>query len=222
MERCNGDAVMFKHPFTAIVCGASKAGKTTFILNMIKYRENMITPPPDRVIYSYLEYQPAFDSPITERVQFVKKSNYTLDKTHRNLLIIDDQSSALDSGDINIGRLFSVDSHHRNTSVIFVTHNLFHNSKDYRLAALNSDYIILFKSPRAPLQLATLARQLLGDKAKSRNLVKAYFKAVKKPYSYLLIDTTVDSHPSLRYRTDILPDQGVEFYNTRLTKCYMV
>jgi hypothetical protein len=62
--------------------------------------------------------------------------------------------------DPKILNIFTTDSHHKNISVIFVTHNIFSNQKHFRTISLNCQYIILTNNPRDRLQITILAKQM--------------------------------------------------------------
>ena len=196
----------------------SGIGKTTYLLDLIKYRDQMFDKPPQRIIYSYRIDQPKFRQ-YDDIVEFVKESDYQLDPEQRSLLILDDQSM---SPSIDIAEMFCVTSHHKNVSIFFVTHNLFHNDPKYRTAGLNTQYFILFKSPRGEGQVATLARQLHGcNKNRQRALRNAYGDCVmRRAYGHLLIDLSPQCPDSIRLRSDTLPCQGQPFMNHKAVKCY--
>jgi len=194
--------VRFKHPFTATIAGPTGSGKTVFTIRFINEAKNMITPPPEKIVYCYGEYQPSFNMMpgvvFNEGLPDIKD----FDGKQRTLLIIDDLMT--ESGD-SISNIFTKISHHRNVSIIFLTQNLFYKSKQSRTMSLNSHYIIVFKNARDAMQIATLARQMYPGQAKF--LVEAFQDATKKPYGYLLIDlkaTTIDRY---RIRTNIFPDE---------------
>ena len=212
--------VKLQHPFTCLCVGSTFSGKTTFLSRLLQYRDCMIEPPVERVIYSYKKWQPVFDT--MSGVEFHQGMDFKLDKSIPTLLIIDDQlqDCAIEK---ELVELFTVKAHHDNTSVIFVSQNLFHQSKAFRTAGLNAMYLFLFKSPRGSSQVAHLARQLCSG-AKARELVSAYEEATERPYSYFMIDMRSDTDPVLRYRTHILPDEGtcVDGHDVRLTTCYVI
>ena len=52
------------------------------------------------------------------------------------------------------------ESHHSDTSVIYLVQNLFSKNKESRTISLNAQYMIVFKNPRDSSQLANLARQM--------------------------------------------------------------
>ena len=147
---------------------------------------------------------------------------YTLNPNTKTLLIIDDFSS--ESEEANIGELFSVSSHHLNVSVFYVCHNLFLQTRAFRLAALNAQYYVLFKSIRGAGQIATLARQVFaGQRGKAKRLMEAYAKATREPFSYLVLDLHPETPDTLRFRTHVLPSEGVVLSgneDANLITCY--
>lgn len=207
----------FRHPFTCLCVGPTMAGKTRYILNLIKHRDLVIKPEVRRVIYSYKKYQPVFDS--VPGVEFVQGSAYKLDRAVPTLLIIDDQMN--DSGVVGsqLTDLFAVGAHHDNCSVIFVSQVLFLQDKAYRNACQNAMYMILFRSPRSKTQIGHLARQMFVGK-KAQNMIKAFEDATSKPFSNLIVDCRPDTPELLRCRSNILPDEGEPFGPDRLAHAY--
>ena len=90
---------------------------------------------------------------------------------------------------------------HRGLSTIYVKHNLFHQSKLGRDVELQNTHIVLFKSPRDVMQVATLSTQLgLGSE-----LVDSYRDAASVPFGHLLIDLSPRTDDRLRYCTNTGP-----------------
>ena len=85
-------------------------------------------------------------------------SEVQFDPRLNNLLILDDLMEEL-AGDKKASTLFTRDTHHKNDTVFFVVQNLFKQGKSMRDVALNSQVIVLFKSPRDVQQIRVLARQ---------------------------------------------------------------
>jgi hypothetical protein len=48
----NGDTVM-QHPFTCIVAGCTKGGKTVWVKTLSENSQKTISPPPQRIIWCY-------------------------------------------------------------------------------------------------------------------------------------------------------------------------
>ena len=87
---------------------------------------------------------------------------------------------------------------HRGLSIIYIKHNLFHQSKLGRDVELQNTHIVLFKSPRDVMQVITLSTRLgLGSK-----LVDWYRDATSVPFDCLLIDLSPRTDDRLRYCTN--------------------
>jgi hypothetical protein len=198
--------VRLKHPFTCTVAGPTSSGKTQFVLRLIRHANELIHPPPERILYCYGEFQPSFlELPQVEFHEGLPDVN-RFDGRHRYLLIIDDLMNEVNQ---NVCNIFTKLSHHRNVSVIFLTQNLFHRNKHVRTMNLNTHYIVLFKNPRDAGQVSTLARQMYPGKSKF--VVEAYEDATKEPYGYLLIDLKPETDDSYRIRTRIFPDDDRQY-----------
>ena len=191
------------HPFTCLVSGPSGCGKSSLVKSIIN--QNVIEPKPTKVLWLYAEDQPMYQG--MKNVEFIQGVPDDLesrfDTTSNNLLILDDLMTQCHS-DERMTRLFSVGSHHKNLSIIFIIHNLFHHGKEMRTLSLNSHYIILFKNPRDRQQISTLARQMYPGQ--SQFLVEAFQDATQDAYGYLLLDLKPTTSETLRIRTGILPN----------------
>ena len=193
------------------------SGKTVWLSKLIKYRHEVFHPVPERVIYSYQRYQDIFNT--MEGVQFIQglqKLDY--DPNKPTLLICDDQQNSQESLK-ELEMIYTVDSHHSNMSVIMVTQNLFLRSSQYRTISLNCQYYFIFRSARSTNQVRTLAQQLYTGRGVI-DMVTVYKRATSTPFSYVLIDLHPLSPERLRFRTSILPCEGVEFLGSKLTECY--
>ena len=193
----------FMCPFGCIVSGPSMSGKSHFILGLIK-RKDLFHPPPDRIVYAYNSWQKGFDQfPGVEFVWGIDGlSDVQFDPRLNNLLILDDPMEEL-AGDKKASTLFTRDMHHKNITVFFVVQNLFKQGKSMRDVALNSQVIVLFKSPRDVQQIRVLARQT-GIK----DLEKAYLEAIKEPYGYLVINLQPHTPDTIRRQTGIFNRHG--------------
>ena len=54
LEQCTS-TVTFKHPFTMIVAGPTRSGKTTWVAKLIQNRLRQIKPTPSRVLWCYMD-----------------------------------------------------------------------------------------------------------------------------------------------------------------------
>ena len=81
--------------------------------------------------------------------------------------------------DNSIYDIFTVDSHHKNISVFFLTQNLFLNEKNARTISLNCNYIITTNNPRD----------------NSKFLLECFEDSMEKPFGYIVLYLT-QSTPS--------------------------
>lgn len=193
----------FQHPFTCLCAGPTSCGKSTFVKRVIDTK--IIEPQPEKIMWLYAEDQPLYHT--LKQVTFHKgipdDIEDLFDVTKTNLLIIDDLMTKCHS-DERLTRLFSVGSHHKNLSIIFIVHNIFHQGKEMRNISLNTHYIVLFKNPRDNQQISTLARQIYPNAW--RFLVEVFRDATSMPHGYLLLDFKHTTPDTLRIRTGLFPD----------------
>ena len=55
----NGSSVM-QHPFTCIVAGCTQSGKTVWVKSLLENAQKTISPPPQRLIWCYGQWQPSY------------------------------------------------------------------------------------------------------------------------------------------------------------------
>ena len=86
-----------QHPCTILVSGPTGCGKTRLVRRLIKPLEQLIEPPPQRIIWVYSEWQEEYNrvlkfNPSTEFIHNWNEFIYdNLNVKERNLLVIDDQ-----------------------------------------------------------------------------------------------------------------------------------
>ena len=51
----------FKHPFTCMLAGPSQSGKSTLLAKILEDNQNMITPPPTKIVYCYARWSDGFN-----------------------------------------------------------------------------------------------------------------------------------------------------------------
>ena len=191
--------LMLKHPFSCVVNGPSGVGKTEWIRKLIYYRDDLITNPPDHIIWCYAEYQPIYGQ--MDGIEFVEGLNYTLVPGRKHLIVLDDLMMALNK---DITQLF-VSGRHRDISVIFVTHNIFYQSKEMRTIKQNTNHMVLFENTQDASQIDYLGRQMYPGK--NKHMREAYIGATKNPYGYLFVDLRQTLDKRYRLRTRIFPGE---------------
>lgn len=176
-----------KHEFTIVVAGPSKSGKTEFVKKLVE-NTHWISPSPEKIIWCYREWQPAYES-LQYRVKFIRNipeddEKLVADIETRHLLIFDDMD------------WFTRKAHHRNTSVIYITQNVFDRAAQHGTISLNAYYLVLFKNPRDKSQIVVLSRQL-----DMPHLISAYHDATRIPHGYLIVDLSPQTPDELRLRS---------------------
>ena len=204
------DGAIFKHPFTCILAGPTGAGKTILLQNILKFKNEIIDPPPDRIVYCYKAWQSIFDeikSTSDIPIRFVQ-GLYDIsefDKSHNNLLILDDLINECENSN-EIKQLFTVDSHHSNIGVFLISQNIFPKGKCARDISLNSNYLIIFNSPRDMNQIMVLGRQMFPRN--TQFFMEAYNDAAaSKGHGYLFIDLKQKTQQFNRIQTGIIPGE---------------
>ena len=196
-------------PFTCVISGPTGSGKSVFVQRLLKHIKTVVSPAPERILYCYGVYQEIFSK--MEGIDFNEgiPSLTEFDGRKHTLVIIDDLMH--ETNDV-VTKLFTRVSHHTNTSVIFITQNLFHASKETRTITLNAQYMVLFKNVRDKLQIGHLSRQMFPNNAK--HMVEAYTDATSEPYSYLFLDLKPDTDEKLRLKASIFPDDTYNYVYT--------
>jgi len=198
----------FSHPFTCMIVGPTQCGKTFFVKNVLENYQKLLTPIPNRIFYCYHQWQPLFESfkrdiPLIDFYEGIMDLS-SLNENDTNLIIFDDLMANCIKNE-EVMNLFTIGSHHKNTSVFFITQNIFSKGKYSRDISLNSNYLVLFRNPRDKLQLSILARQMYpGD---TSFFMQSFDDATKNPHGYLFLDLKQETEERNRVQTGILPLQ---------------
>lgn len=172
--------IKFLANHNTIIFGQTGAGKTQFILRIIK--ERLIHPFPENIFYMYgvrqdfMERQP--------EIKFIKGLQFDkIDNSKPSVLIIDDL--ILDTNK-DVASAFIMGSHHKQISLFFITQNLFPNCDTFRLMSANCHYLVLFHNQRNFRQVHTLARQIFVGKDLHR-ILNAYKRSSEKARGFILL-----------------------------------
>jgi len=142
------DDLKFKHPFSCIVSGLSKSGKTSFRIRLLQNID---------ALCSKREFGSGIIRCYSEKTDVPKPQQLPLKSTYHEgvpenfvsggkprLLILDDLLNDVYSK--QVCELFTRGSHHRNISVMLITHNLFHQGRYCRDISLNAHYVVALKT----------------------------------------------------------------------------
>ena len=136
-----------------------------------------------------------------KNLEFVRGVNFEFFDSLKNngtkyLLIFDDSCEEICTSEAFVD--IATAERHRGLSIIYIKHNLFHQSKLGRDVELQNTHIVLFKSPRNVMQVITLITQL----GLSSELVDWYRDATSVPFGHLVIDLSPRTDDRLRYCTN--------------------
>jgi len=197
------------------------SGKSTFVKNLLLYRNEVFDQPFSRVIFccpaemrlnsSYFDELKS----IYPTIEFlhglpnVDALQLRTDKTHK-LIIVDDQfEKSINS--IEIHDIFKFHSHHDNISIILIGHNLFARSKFGSTLSRNATAKIVFYDKADQLFLSTLSRRIFPH---NPNILTDGFDFLIENYpenfsKYIVIDTRPISYlpKKLMVRSNIFPEK---------------
>lgn len=189
-----------KTNFALCIAGPSGSGKTYFCVDLLNNAERMFDTEFDK-IYWILGDANAQPKNLITPVEYVigMPNEFSNSSGKPQLIVFDD--SMFESQTKDVANLLKKGCHHQNISVIYITQNIFHQSRYSRDMSLNFSHICLMNNPRDRSQFKYLARQLYEN---PRELERVYKEACSSPYSYFFVDLTQNTHNLLRFRTDIL------------------
>ena len=193
------DDIKFEHPSNWLIGAPSQSGKSHLVYQILKHNETLFKPKVNKFIYCYSEWQPLYEKMMIEvnNIKFVKGLP-EMDNLENSVVILDDlMNQVID--DKNILNLFTVGSHHRKISVIFLSQNIFEKGKYARSISLNSHYIIIFKNRRDQAQIQHLARQIYPRETSFFHEV--FNNATTKKFGFLIVDLKQRSNNLIRLRT---------------------
>ena len=203
----------FKHPSTITVCGPTQCGKTHFVSRVLEDR--LIHPFPLRIVWVYKDWQSTYDRvqrlfPHTEFKRGYSDGLYeAFDPEERNLLVLDDQMDDAGNSD-SLSTLYTVGSHHRNLTIIYLVQNQYSKGKSSRPVGLNTHYNVIFRNNADLTQTDMLFRRR-GPRM-YRWLSHAFDDATSRPHGYLVLDNRQETPAHLRVRTGILSDEDAVIY----------
>ena len=193
-------------PFTMLMTGPTSCGKSQLVFQLMRHIDSLITPKVESITYCYSQWQSGyvefqdkvnFHSGLPSEEELLKSSSST-DPPH-TLLIVDDLTSKEDIS--TVSKMFTEGSHHRRTSIIFITQSMFMKDPNYRIISLNAHYLVIFKNPRDMSQINVLSRQAFPDKPKFLTMV--YNNETTLKHSYIVLDFKQSTPNKLRVRGSI-------------------
>lgn len=212
------DVFKFHSPTSIAIYAPPYSGKSTLTQKILYNANSLFTIPPEFVVYCYKEKLSIFDD-MTKNIKNLilhegVPSREDMEKwaVGKHFVIVLDDLQQICENDKNVAQMFTVGSHHKNYTLIYLCHNIFGRGTFSKLINLNSHYLIIFRNNRDIQQVQTLGRQIFGVK-EVKYFLDAYEKATAKEYGYLLINL----HPTqrkkeLRLLSKILPGENTIVY----------
>ena len=192
--------VKFLASHNCIIFGPSQAGKTQFMLEVI--RQKLVHPWPKRIFYMYnieQEFMENWNETEAEPITFIKGLDFDkMDTSESSLLVVDD---LILSNNRQMAECFILGSHHRKISTFYLTQNLFPKCDLFRLMSSNSHYFVLFNNQRHFRQISTLARQMFcGDDMK--RVTNAFKRTATQERGFILLSLAPGLPQELTVITD--------------------
>ena len=216
----------FQIPSNMMIVGPTSSGKTTWLKNLLKHKNEYFNVKPKMMLLFYKEHQRIYDEmeKIMNDGKTSEEKNFPVFKKYKNLpksveelkdifitypksipkiVVFDDY---LDEVGPALKHLFTVLTHHYNCFTIFLSQTLFDKAKELRTLSINTQYMVLFNNPRDRMSISQLAKQVFPGKVELLN--QAYQRATKgRAYGYLLLDFHQRQDDRIRLRSHIFPEE---------------
>ena len=183
-----------------IVFGPTQAGKTQFVLDVI--RQRLVHPFPNQIFYMYGVYQDwmsLWNETETQHIKFIEGLDFNqMDTSYPSLLVIDD---LLLSTGKDVATAFIMGSHHKQISIMYITQNLFPNCPVFRTMSANAHYYVIFHSQRNFRQVHTLAKQIYSGPDLKR-ITNAYKRAGEQRRGFIVLSFAPELPEELTVVTD--------------------
>ena len=214
MNVVSEEELAFKHPFSMLLSGSRRTGKTTFVKTLLLRNRQFILPTIEWIFWIAPTRQEDVVSELEQALGNVTYVNglpdediveFVQTRMGRKLIVLDDLMEEAGTRK-DVKNLFTR-GRYEDISVILLSQNDFHQGKHYLEMSRNTDYPIIFRNIRNASIITTYATQM-GMKD---FLPKAYKDATREPFSYLLLDMRSDTDDRLRFRANVFKDYPVVY-----------
>jgi ABC-type dipeptide/oligopeptide/nickel transport system ATPase component len=186
-----------------VVLGKTGSGKSTFVRNLIKYRDITFRKPVTKIVYVYKFVQDWFEE-LRDIVDFVQDIPTSLTPGEHTLLIVDD---ACEKSFEEISQWFLRSARHNKTTIVFIYQSVFNTSSDsFKRIINNTDIFVFSFQPKGIFQLSILFRQFFGNKEQVKDALNLYRECMQTKYSYLIFD--VRQGVNFPFRRNIFCEYG--------------
>ena len=194
-------------PFNLICAGPTNSGKTTFVANLCRHRNDIFDTPSEKVYWFFKADQPAYERLKRESKDYVFIRELPTEQwleQHRDemganpTVVFDDMGNEVGE---DVRNMFQIRSHHMNINFVLICHNLFAKNKVNRDLSLNAGYIVLMKNPRDRTTISNFGRQFAPGR--SGDITSIYDEATREPHSYLFVDLRQETSDDHRLRSNL-------------------
>jgi len=200
-------------PMSMVVAGAAFAGKTFFVLDLIKKRDLIFKSKVEKVVYVYSHFQEKFKEFSNDSAVLFLSDQEDLEIHLKPgcLLIYDDQMLNFER---NAKSNFEITNwvirrvHHEKIGLIILLQNLY--PKSLRCMLINVMYLVLYKNIRDKSSIQYLSSQYAPQKR--RYLLEAMEDVSREPYKFLLLDFSPEMQDKFRVRNFLYPVLDMKVY----------
>ncbi|MEL7520264.1 MAG: hypothetical protein AAGJ80_01380 [Cyanobacteria bacterium J06553_1] len=190
-----------------IISGPSKSGKTSFVIELLRRKENLFRHPIRSVYWFHGAAQSTVHDRLCREMGVVMKQGTPTEDDFEpvqqyDLVVLDDLQNEMKS-DSHITSLFLKQSHHRQFFVILLQQNIY-GDKEQRYRNANAHYWIGFHNPRNQRQVSEFLSRMFASGGK--RAIEGIFKHILETegnYGYLFVDFTPNMRADLRLRSHI-------------------
>ena len=169
-----------------MICGPSKSGKTTWVINLIEHRDVLFKDKIQKIYWFYGTWQRDYEK-LKNDVIFKNGIDEENTSIEANSMVVIDDLVAETENNRSVTALFTKLVHHQNLFLVYVSQNFYHQSREARMHHLISHFIVFFKNPRDKTQVNILARQMFPGRS-PREFSIMFDQVTEKAHGYLLID----------------------------------
>jgi hypothetical protein len=196
------------------------SGKTTLLKQILENNQTIFDKPPTKIYYYYSVKQPLFlefDN-IEPPIEFIneipsEQAFLNMNEQENNLVILDDLMQEVGSDD-GFLQLITKMVHHKNISTVYITQNLFHQSKNNTTINKNCHYLFICNNPADRLTAFNIGRRAYPGQ--SNFFKEVHQEAVEnKTFGYLLMDFHQKTKNNLRLLTDIFNLEDRKYFKPK-------
>lgn len=194
-------------PFSMVVTGPSMSGKTTFVLELLRRRNEILAEPVEKVFYYYTEYQPVFNN--HKDIIFINSIEDLEAMVCNNCIVVYDDCMESLEGTLNkyIKKVFTRQVHHANRGVIILLQNAF--CKNLVSISRNATYLVLGSFPYDKLIISNIARRV--SPGNIAFIIDAYNKVTREGYGFLIFDFARKTPDRYKIRSSFFPEDMLIF-----------